>query len=417
MKPIHSNKPANSAALFTLIIAGETIFFLPFLLARIFRPTMLEVYDISNVELGTYFSTYGIVAMISYIFGGPFADRYPARKLMAIALWLTALGGFAASTLPGGFIMRIISGFWGFTTIFLFWSAMIRATREWGGNSFQGRAYGWLEGGRGAVAATLGIVSWLLFIKFTNETSIYKTENTGLHPFQLVIIVISIITSIVGLLVWYKVPDNTKTLGRQSAKELYIATRKIIGMPGIWLLALIIVCAYSGYKITDDFSLYAREVLGYSETSAAGIASAALWLRAIVAIAIGFFADRYSKINIMLFLFGLTIISGILIWTGFIQQTYSLIFINLALLAIGIYGVRALYFAIQKEASVPLAYTGTAIGIISFVGYTPDVFMSPWMGYLLDSDPGVVGHQHVFLLLSGFTIIGFTGTLLLKKIH
>ncbi len=31
------------STLFSLIIAGESIFFLPFVLARIFRPTLLEV--------------------------------------------------------------------------------------------------------------------------------------------------------------------------------------------------------------------------------------------------------------------------------------------------------------------------------------------------------------------------------------
>ena len=52
--------------LVTLIIAGETIFFLPFVLARVFRPTLLEVFAISNTELGLWFSVYGVVAMISW---------------------------------------------------------------------------------------------------------------------------------------------------------------------------------------------------------------------------------------------------------------------------------------------------------------------------------------------------------------
>ena len=77
-------------ALIALILAGEAIFFLPFVLARIFRPTLLIVFNITNTELGTYLSVYGIVALVSYFFGGPLADRFPARNLMAFALWLTA---------------------------------------------------------------------------------------------------------------------------------------------------------------------------------------------------------------------------------------------------------------------------------------------------------------------------------------
>ncbi len=42
-------KERHIITLLTLVIAGEVIFFLPFLLPRIFRPTMLVVFDISNV--------------------------------------------------------------------------------------------------------------------------------------------------------------------------------------------------------------------------------------------------------------------------------------------------------------------------------------------------------------------------------
>ena len=116
-----------------------------------------------------YFSTYGIVAVVSYVFGGALADRFAARKLMAVALWLTSVGGVVMAWLPSTGIMIVLYGFWGFTTIFLFWAAMIRATREWGGDGFQGRAFGWLEGGRGATAAILGTISFLLFSWFSAD--------------------------------------------------------------------------------------------------------------------------------------------------------------------------------------------------------------------------------------------------------
>ncbi len=69
----------RSLSLITLIIAGKTIFFLPFVIPRIFRPSLLAVFEITNTQLGTYFSVYGIVAVFSYFFGGPLADKYPSR--------------------------------------------------------------------------------------------------------------------------------------------------------------------------------------------------------------------------------------------------------------------------------------------------------------------------------------------------
>ena len=45
----------------------------------------------------------------------------------------------------------------------LFWGAMIKATRLWGGSNSQGRAYGYLDGGRGIVAALIGSISVYIF--------------------------------------------------------------------------------------------------------------------------------------------------------------------------------------------------------------------------------------------------------------
>ena len=44
--------------------------------------------------------------------------------------------------------------------------------------------------------------------------------------------------------------------------------------------------------------------------------------------------------------------------------------------------------------------TGTAVGVVSLIGYTPDIFIGPLMGYFLDEYPGALGHQCVFALLA-----------------
>ena len=149
-----------------LVLAGESIFLLPFVLARIFRPSFLEVVQLNNTQLGYCFSIYGIVALLSYYFGGVLADQMKAKNLMSIALLLTAMGGLYMLTIPSYLMMKILYGYWGFTTIFLFWSAMIKATRIWGGSANQGKAFGFLDGGRGLVGAGMGSLGVLIFSIF-----------------------------------------------------------------------------------------------------------------------------------------------------------------------------------------------------------------------------------------------------------
>ena len=115
-----------------LILAGEAVFILPFVLTRVFRPTYLEVFDINNLQLGTCFSVYGIVAFFSYFFGGPLADKFHPRYLMSIALILTAIGGVFLSTIPEYTHLKILFGYWGFTTILLFWASMIKSNKNMG---------------------------------------------------------------------------------------------------------------------------------------------------------------------------------------------------------------------------------------------------------------------------------------------
>ena len=146
-----------------LILSGEFIYFLPYVLSRVFRPTFLDVFQLNNFQLGSLFSVYGIVALLSYIYGGVITDRYSPRKLMSSALFLTSLGGLVLASYPSYSTLQILYGYWGFTSVFLFWGAMIKATRVWGGDSNQGKAFGLLDGGRGVVAASMGSIGVFIF--------------------------------------------------------------------------------------------------------------------------------------------------------------------------------------------------------------------------------------------------------------
>ena len=93
--------------------------------------------------------------------------------------------------------------------------------------------------------------------------------------------------------------------------------------------------------------------------------------------------------------------------TGFLEVNFvNLSILSIASMSVGIYGLRGLYFALLEESKIPIHLTGSAVGIISVLGYTPDIFMGPVMGSLLDNNPGAEGHHLLFFLLSGFSVLG-----------
>ena len=80
------------------------------------------------------------------------------------------------------------------------------------------------------------------------------------------------------------------------------------------------------------------------------------------------------------------------------------------------YALRGIYFALFPDAQVSAALTGTAAGLVSVIGYTPDIFMGPLMGYLTDTYPGAQGHEYFFAALAGFAACGLTATICFQRV-
>jgi sugar phosphate permease len=171
-----------------------------------------------------------------------------------------------------------------------------------------------------------------------------------------------------------------------------------------------------GYKVTDIFSLYAKEVMHFDEVDSAGIGSLLLYFRPIIGVLIGIMADK-TRGSLMLFWGFVALFLGALVFASGViaPELNSLFIIGVALTAIGTYATRTVYFAVLQEGNIPVLLTGTAVGVVSFIGYTPDLFSGPLIGNLLDHSPDELGHMKVFGLLAGFSLIGIFATWFFQK--
>ena len=398
-----------------MILAAESIYILPYVLARVFRPTFLDVFNLTNLELGGLFSIYGVVAFFSYLYGGVLADRYSPRKLLSISLIFTSLGGLIMMTYPSYFIMQLLFAYWGFTTVFIFWAPMLKATRAIGGVRMQGKTFSFLDGGRGIVASSIGLIGVLIFsIIITKDVSLL-TLSEKQEVFKYVIGASSLIVFIIGIVVYtylkIELKDDEK-IG--NIKSLL----KLSKLKSVWLISFIILCAYMGYKITDVYSLYASEVMLFDEINAARVGALQQYLRPIVCISVAFFTDKNGNINNILIGFFVMMLGSILFASGLIKVSMNILFfISLIIVATGTYAIRGLYFSILKDGKIPYILSGTAIGLISIVGYLPDIFATPLYGYLLDNFPGIRGHRYVYLILFISSIVGIYVSLKFKKLN
>ncbi|HLT37321.1 MAG TPA: MFS transporter, partial [Enhygromyxa sp.] len=354
-----------------LIFAGETIFALPFHVARFFRPTLLAVFELDNAGLGDVFAVYGIVAMLAYFPGGPIADRFSPRRLMALSLFATAAGAPLIVLWPDAHVLALVYGLWGASTILLFWAAMIRATREWGQAGAQGLAFGCLDGGRGLVAAAMASVGVLLL--HASAGGDVMDEATRGEGFAIVVWFYCALTVIAGLACWFLLDDPPPTQARPRARDDVLATLR---KPEVWLQAAIVVAAYCGYKAVDNVGVYAVDVLGMNEVDAAAFTARCAWLRLPAAVLAGMLADRLRARLVVPLGFGLIVLASALL--GLLAPSdglrWGIVVGNLGVTFVAVYALRGVYFALLAETRVPTATTGTAVGIISVVGFAPDIF-------------------------------------------
>ena len=399
-----------------LIVAGEIVFGLPFHTARFFRPTLLEVFDFTNTQLGDLFAVYGITAMLSYFPGGALADRFPARSLLTASLFATGAGGLCMATIPTAMPMALLYGFWGVTTIFLFWGALIRATREWGGNSTQGLAFGVLEGGRGLVAALIASLALAVFRVVMPENVALASDEVRRAGMQSIILVYTAAAFLAGTLTWFTVPVPEAATSR--SRHPLRGMARVLRRPVIWAHAAVIVCAYCAYKGLDNYSLYAVQVLGMDEVRGAALATWGSWIRPVAAIVAGLAADRYNAAQSIGVAFAVLAVSWAVLGIASPDPAaMNPVYLNLAVTFFAVFALRGIYFALLEENRTPPYLTGAAVGLVSLVGYTPEIFFAPITGRILDANPGLVGFQHYFLFLAGIMALGILVVMVLLRLR
>jgi sugar phosphate permease len=378
-----------------LCLSGSVIFWLP-LFSDIFYIPMQNAFGFTKTQMGILLSTFGAVALIAYFPGGWLADRFSPRKLITIALVITALAGFVFSTLPSFEICLILFAIWGLTSAGILWSAMIKAARCWGSKEDQGKTFGILEGGR-SISDVISTTILLMIFAYSRGDDRAVPE---------IIIMISFYILVLALLVWRIMGDdisNNKKQPKVTINEIIY----ILRLPVIWLIALIIMATNTAMWGTIFFTPYATEVYELGEVGGGAIGAGKYWVTPFAAIAAGFFADKIGPAKAILG-FCIVMTAGFLIFT-LIPGSPALLpylIINVAILTAAVYALRGTYFSLLEQSSIPLAFTGTATGIISVIAYTPDIFMPTLGGIILDAYPGASGYQYLFLIVSFFSMIG-----------
>lgn len=390
--------------LLVLALGAVAIYLLPYL-RWTYYDTLIEAVNLTNAQFAATMSIYGIAAMIFYAPGGFFADKFSPRKMLSFAFTATGLLGLWYATFPNYISQMIIFFLWGGIGTAFFWSAMLKVTRTLGDSHEQGRMFGLLEGGRGLVNVIIAFVALYFYSKLGETVG-------GLAG---IIIAFSILCFVAALLTWFTIED--KLIGDSDAIHLKdVGT--VLKIPAVWLIALIVLSCYSVYVGSTYLTPYMTEVLKLSATLAGAIAIIRTYLLQFIAAPTGgWIADKIGSVTFVIACCFVIIIAA-LAGFSFLPPTPNIVMIAVVLMILfsaAIFAMRGIYFAPMDECKVPRPLTGTAVGVISVIGFFPDVYMNTIVGNLMDAFPGADGYRYVFIIMLGFAVVGMFATIILNR--
>ena len=394
---MNAHRRAAYLQVIILSLAASVIYSAPYL-RQLFKTSLLDAFALTEAQLGNLSSTYALTCIVCYVPGGWLADRVEARKLIILALFASAASYAWYATIPSYEQLILIYASWGVIGVGILWAAMFKQVRLLAAGDEQGRMFGALEGGRGLFEAILLTVAAFVF-------GLYATRTLGMIN---VIVLYTAFSAILGcILLFLRRPPN-KEATIDSEKIRLADLLFIVRQPSVWLLCIILSALYHVFWATIEFPSFA-ETGGFEMTLAAATAlgAAKLWMRFPGGVLAGWVGDRVGNPLIMVWLFLLSIISclylALMPATASWAWTLWIFVFPFALLA---YGLRGVFWALLYNCPIPPRVMGTAIGLVSVVGYSPDAYVPQVAAWLHTHYDTTTAYRGFFAYVAGAASIG-----------
>ncbi|MDD6814994.1 MAG: MFS transporter, partial [Firmicutes bacterium] len=372
----------NFWAIIIVAFGGAIIYGLPYFRYD-YYDAYLEVYNLTDTQMGIFGSILGVFGMISYLFGGIVSDRFSTRTILTVSLIGTGLGGFV-HLLPLNFTALVcLYAFWGVSSLFAFWPCCIKAVRILSGSGDQGKAFGFFEGGRGIGA---GLMATGAVFVFKIGAGQMDDQVAGM---RYAIIFYSVLTILMGVLVFFTVKDEKM---EKSDRVTFKGIGELLRMPAVWIIGFVTFCNYVFTLSMYYFTPYLTEILGATVTFAAALAASKRWFSLLGNVGGGIVTDKVGTGRMLLISFIVMAVGtvGMLLLP---QNSGSImIFTVLFVIVYIFYNVNyAMTWAMMDEGAIPERLSGSAAGLISTIGYLPEIFCSLLAGIMIDQNPGWEG--------------------------
>ena len=190
---------------FLLALMFSAAFLLPYI-RYIFHNELVVALGTTNEGVGFLLTLYAIMNTLTLIPGGYISDKYSMKKIIVISSIGTGLLNLVLAFNQSYSVAIVVWILLGFTTIFAFWGAVIKAIRLLGDASEQGRLYGFYAGFQ-------GIINTVAAIGATYLINLFPSVSEGLKYVLIFYAVLCIGAAIVFFMMY---PSDLDALGKDS---------------------------------------------------------------------------------------------------------------------------------------------------------------------------------------------------------
>ncbi|MGG1685648.1 MFS transporter [Pseudalkalibacillus sp. NRS-1564] len=399
-----------------IVLAAGAIFPLIYLRTN-YQGTILEVYGMSLSQLNSIFSVLGVAFIIGYFPSGWISDRFSAKKLISVSLFFVGLAGIWFAQVPSYPVVILIFAIWGIFSVLTFWAAHLKLVKLISKKEEEGRFFGILDGGRGVVEATLASIAVFIFSRVLGTSTAVADKQDALvnviYLYSGVLIAVSVL-----IMIFVDVEDNSTKKTEKDVKKgpsLNLATlKKVFANKFVWLLGGIIFMSYIVTWTVYYFGGFLETNVGMNASIVGTITVTMLWMRPIGGVVGGFLGDKFGKSSILIIALGLAtlFLTAVAILPTTLPNFYFSALIILS--GLSVYTIRGLYWALLGDCDIDDEVLGLSIGLVSFIGYLPDILLPLVMSLMLSSFGDAGGYNAYFIFSAVAGVLGIIITLIFK---
>lgn len=385
-------------ALVVLISMGSSIIYAPMYLKNVFYDPLMQALGCTNADLGLMVSAYGIAAMICYLPSGIVADKFRMRTLATVGFLATAVLVGIYAMLPSVEICLVLFVAMGITSILVWWGTRFKVIRL----CCEEDEYASKIGISYSIYGVTGLVIGLI-----NAGIIAAIANVA-QGVQVMLIFLAVVIAVLGVASIFLIPDFKGEIDKNAKLFSLKEAVEAIKHPGVIWACVAYFCVYAVYQgatyttpyLTQCFNADGNlvNVVGLIRTYGIGL---------IAGPVVGWLATKLkspSKVILGAFILSIAVLLGFIV---FPHDPGAAMVAAILVVVFGFttYGAFSIGSSPLSEIKIPMRIFGTAAGVLSVVGFMPDVFIHTWYGGLIDVQ-GIDAYTSIFGFEIMFGVIG-----------